>query len=70
MSVSSLVLFALCLKIVIDFAFCRALLRLICAFNLALIFAFAFCADIVAKISEKFVSKTSLSEKMSAGFEK
>ena len=45
-------------------------LRLVCAFNLALIFAFAFCAGIVAKISEKFVSKTSLSEKISAGFEK
>jgi len=65
LSISSLVLFALYLKIVIDFAFCRALFAL-----LNLYFAFAFCAGIVAKISEKFVSKTSLSEKMSAGFEK
>ena len=39
---------------------CCALFALL---NLALIFAFAFCAGIVAKISEKFVSKTSLSEK-------
>lgn len=69
MSVSSLVLFALCLKIVIDFAFCRALVCALFAL-LNLYFAFAFCAGIVAKISEKFVSKTSLSEKMSAGFEK
>ena len=58
MSVSSLVLFTLCLKIIIDFAFVAPLFAL-----LNLYFAFAFCAGIVAKISEKFVSKASLSEK-------